>query len=278
MGIRRRHQKGWCLVVIVYLLLNQVNGKGYVGQHKGDTLSKRWNSNLNNCKTNTHLQAAIKKYGPKSFTRTVLAHASCQEELDLLEKFHITIFQTCDPRYGYNLQTGGLRGTGRHLPETRQRIGEAVRRRWKGKTPAEMARHAEMARQSATLMWEKKTKAQRQEFGQKVRKALQGRKTGKPAWNWGLIPGPTRGMPRAGHTAETKQRISDGLKKYYEEKRRLPPKKPSIGTNGRNDSLNRKNVVAADELMAIAEARRELKKMVERLDKLEFEYMGGCLW
>src|SRR4051794_38901857 len=114
MAIRARsNQKGSGSGVIVYLLVNQVSGKGYVGQTKQHTLAKRWRPSLSSNSANPHLRASIAKYGPESFTRIVLAHARCQEELDLLEKFFITIFQTCNPRHGYNQQTGGLTGVGR---------------------------------------------------------------------------------------------------------------------------------------------------------------------
>ena len=54
--------------MIVYLLLNRVNRKAYIGQHKGYTLSpKRWNRGLNNVSVNRHLTAAVNKYGADSF-------------------------------------------------------------------------------------------------------------------------------------------------------------------------------------------------------------------
>ena len=47
--------------MIVYLLLNTINNKGYVGQHKGNKISGRWNEKLEG--GNTHLEHARKKYG-----------------------------------------------------------------------------------------------------------------------------------------------------------------------------------------------------------------------
>ena len=53
--------------MIVYLLLNTVNNKGYVGKHKGDTISTRWPKNLNG--GNSHLSAARDKYSVEVFRR-----------------------------------------------------------------------------------------------------------------------------------------------------------------------------------------------------------------
>ncbi len=136
--------------MIVYLLVNQINGKSYVGQTQYAMLTRRWRPSLSTNSANSHLKAAISKYGGQSFTRTILAHASCQTELDLLEKFFITIFQTCNPRYGYNQQAGGLTGVGRHSQESIRRISEANKRHWGKKSREEMVVYAENAR----LRWD----------------------------------------------------------------------------------------------------------------------------
>jgi group I intron endonuclease len=114
--------------MIVYLLLNNVNQKAYIGQHYGFTLAKRWNRQLSNAKVNGHLSNAIQKYGPASFSTKILCHASCQQELDLLEQFFIAAYKSTNPRHGYNQQSGGRKWRGQYTKELRQVISEATRK------------------------------------------------------------------------------------------------------------------------------------------------------
>jgi group I intron endonuclease len=277
--------------VIVYLLANQVNGKSYVGQTRNHTLARRWNRSLKNS-ANAHLAAAITKYGPKSFKRTILAHASCQEELDLLEKFFIAIFQTCDPRFGYNQQTGGLIGPGRHSKETIQRITDSNKRYWEKKTQEEMVKLAENAR----LRWDMWPKERKQKWAdvcrerwwgrsqedreriiELVRKSKLGKKRSTPAWNKGLL-GWNAGYQK---TEEHRKHMSEAMKMRWEQKRGLPPKKPSASVK---DTGANKSVRKADERRAMAAlkevslAEYQLREIKQRLNALKFELQGGCLW
>ena len=94
--------------MIVYLLLNTVNNKSYVGQHLGDKISTRWPSNLKG--GNPHLESARKKYGPKAFSKEILNYCCSQEEMNNLERLWILTLCTYDPNYGYNLTFGGEGG------------------------------------------------------------------------------------------------------------------------------------------------------------------------
>ena len=92
--------------MIVYLLLNTVNNKGYIGQHIGDSISGRWNDDLSGGH-NRHLERARKMYGPEIFSRMILNACSSQEEMDNLESLWILTLRTYDPDYGYNVAFGG---------------------------------------------------------------------------------------------------------------------------------------------------------------------------
>ena len=94
--------------MIVYLILNTVNCKGYVGKHKGDTISTRWDKKLSGA--NDHLEKAKKKYGLSSFHREILGVAGSEEELTALERLWIIALRTYDPDYGYNMTYGGEGG------------------------------------------------------------------------------------------------------------------------------------------------------------------------
>jgi group I intron endonuclease len=196
--------------MIVYLLTNQVNGKSYVGQHHGHDLTKRWKSG----RYNSYLTAAIKKYGPESFEKRILSYASCQEELDLLEQFWIQTFQTCNRKFGYNIQKGGLEWRGRHTKATKRHISEAMKELWQKKTARQKKQFSNVVRRTMRLVWARKTEAERVSFGQRISRILSGRKTGW-TWNKGMIPGPNKGLNRRKKSKEHRRKISLGLKRYY---------------------------------------------------------------
>lgn len=93
--------------MIVYLLTNTVNGKRYVGQTIG-ALRDRWVKHVSTARlsTDTVIAKAIRKYGPESFTVSVLATAKTLEELNRIECEQIALLGTVVPG-GYNLCTGG---------------------------------------------------------------------------------------------------------------------------------------------------------------------------
>lgn len=93
-------------VGIIYLIVNNINGKKYVGQTT-KSLEKRWYDHCYaNKKRKNLLHKAIDKYGKENFTIAQLAPAFFVEMLDDLEKFHILKENSLSP-HGYNLETGG---------------------------------------------------------------------------------------------------------------------------------------------------------------------------
>ena len=104
----------------IYKITNTINGKAYVGQHKGKEFGDYWGSGL-------MLHRAYKKYGIEAFVREILDFASSKEELN---------FQECRTRKpnGYNIATGGRGGfTGETTEESRRKISEFL----KGKPKSE---------------------------------------------------------------------------------------------------------------------------------------------
>lgn len=100
--------------MLVYKITNTVNGKVYVGQTRGD-VNVRWHQHISDAKGNRKgcpvLYRAILKYGIDSFVVTPMYIASIQDELDYLEQVAIAQFKSLNPLYGYNLRSGGARGT-----------------------------------------------------------------------------------------------------------------------------------------------------------------------
>lgn len=83
--------------------------------------------------SNPHLEAARKKYGPDSFSYTVLERFTgtsneVAERLNEREIYWIAFYKSNDKRNGYNLTVGGDGCNGyRHTPESRSRISAAHR-------------------------------------------------------------------------------------------------------------------------------------------------------
>jgi group I intron endonuclease len=99
--------------MIIYYIKNNVNGKGYVGQHCGDKDS-RWKQHLREAlqvENPKPLYAAIRKYGIDNFTYSVLEEIPLsvgKKELDLREIYWIHNKNTYIVNgHGYNLTLGG---------------------------------------------------------------------------------------------------------------------------------------------------------------------------
>jgi len=92
----------------VYLIINLVNGKKYIGQTRQDVL-KRFKEH--NKKTSTTIISnALRKHGKHNFKLLVLeTNIEDKNTLDLLEKEYIHLLKTLVP-LGYNNAVGGFGG------------------------------------------------------------------------------------------------------------------------------------------------------------------------
>ena len=105
---------------VVYLILNKVNGRKYVGQTV-QPLKVRFNEHARK-KDNTPISNAICKYGRENFYCGVIKTCASKEELSKWEKFFIAVLKSKKP-YGYNLTDGGEGTVGYHLtPEQRAKL------------------------------------------------------------------------------------------------------------------------------------------------------------
>ena len=95
---------------VIYKITNKVNGKVYIGQTV-NSFDKRYRNNLENNTHNEHLKRSIKKYGIENFDICKMFDiAFSKEELDIKEDCWISIYNSVNPKYGYNKQTGGSHG------------------------------------------------------------------------------------------------------------------------------------------------------------------------
>ena len=91
---------------VVYLIVNMINGKMYVGQTTRDV----WERFAEHCyDTKSLIGKAIHKYGKENFLVEVLAECYAKEQLNTSEIFFIKILNTVAPK-GYNLTEGGEGG------------------------------------------------------------------------------------------------------------------------------------------------------------------------
>jgi group I intron endonuclease len=112
----------------IYLTINKINGKRYIGQHK----SKDWDNNY--IGSGVYLKRAIQKYGIENFTCFPLAWVWDKEELNNLEIEYIAYYKP-----EYNLTKGGDGGweyaNKFHTEETRKKLSEFHKKNTKRKTP-----------------------------------------------------------------------------------------------------------------------------------------------
>lgn len=87
---------------IVYVTVNKINGKKYIGQHKCKTEN---DSYIGSGKT---IKRAIEKYGCENFERHTLYKGESPEELDKMEIAFISAFRATEREDYYNIAEGGL--------------------------------------------------------------------------------------------------------------------------------------------------------------------------
>lgn len=85
----------------IYMIVNLVNGKKYVGQTTR-TIKKRFSAHINNANftANMAITKAIKKYGKENFLFGEICKAYNAKDLTLLERFYILYYNTIET--GYN--------------------------------------------------------------------------------------------------------------------------------------------------------------------------------
>jgi len=99
----------------IYIIINEENGKRYVGQ---STCYDKMNYYYGSGKI---MKQALQKYGKDNFRKKVLIHCSTQAELDQYERGYIKMY---NPEY--NIALGG-NTSGKCADETKEKIGAANR-------------------------------------------------------------------------------------------------------------------------------------------------------
>lgn len=112
----------------VYIHINEINGKMYVGQ-TCCSIMDRWENGFGylgkkNGRYNQPLFAnAILKYGWDSFEHIIVYENLSLEEANLYEEWLIYLGDTTNPKYGYNILSGGKNS--KRSEDYRKRLSES---------------------------------------------------------------------------------------------------------------------------------------------------------
>lgn len=104
----------------IYLMINNINGRTYVGQHYGGNKYYIGSGKL--------LKQAIKKYDIENFTRTILKQGNFNQILlDELERHYIQLYSPAYTPNSYNLAIGGNGSSGVKRTEVqKQKTSQAL--------------------------------------------------------------------------------------------------------------------------------------------------------
>lgn len=177
----------------IYLIVNKVNGKTYVGQRKS---SKEWYEDKY-MGSGKYLKSAKQKYGIENFEKFLIQYCYSKEETDKAERFWIAEYRSRG-KAEYNIADGGDGGGFKgkhHSQESKRKLSEAN----KGNIPGNKGKHHS------------------EEAKKKISEANKGRK----AWNKGKpmseeqrkkLSEAHKEKKHKPHSEETKQKISEAMK------------------------------------------------------------------
>jgi len=146
----------------IYLVTNTTNRKVYVGQVKCPrSIKDRWNEHLVEGRklrkdrksnpgkkiNNTHFNNALAKYDESVWQLSKLDISFNLEELNESERYWIKIYDSINPKKGYNMKEGGAGG--RHRPEVREKVSNGVKAKWQEQEYIEKQRKAMERKQNS---------------------------------------------------------------------------------------------------------------------------------
>lgn len=109
----------------VYKIINNTNDKIYIG--KSNTSKNRWKEHLSIAAKGGpahqyfYLHKSINKYGKDNFEYEIIEYFDKENSAYLAEIFYIKLYKSNIPKYGMNLNSGGLGGM-RQNAETKEKI------------------------------------------------------------------------------------------------------------------------------------------------------------
>ena len=188
----------------IYLIVNKVNGKTYVGQRKS---SKEWYAD-SYMGSGKHLKAAQNKYGIENFEKFLIQYCYSKEETNKAEKFWIAEYRRRG-KAEYNIADGGTGGNlgeevarliseanrgnqnhkgKHHSEESRKKMSEAHKGRpsyWRGKHLTEEAKR----KSSESHKGKHLTEEQKRKISESLKGKNKGRPSPRKGKHWKLVDG-----------------------------------------------------------------------------------------
>lgn len=94
----------------IYVHINKINGKIYIGQTGQENVKDRWDSGWG-YKQCVAFNNAINKYGWNNFQHIVLIDRLTLEMANIIEEELIKKYKSTNSKYGYNIRPGGENST-----------------------------------------------------------------------------------------------------------------------------------------------------------------------
>ena len=109
----------------IYLIVNNVNGKTYVGKHK--LYNKNWNEDGYMGSGGKRYQNAVKKYGIENFEKFLITWTSSEKDACEKEEFWIAHYKSLG-KAEYNISKGGEGGWLEVPQQVRNKISKTLMR------------------------------------------------------------------------------------------------------------------------------------------------------
>ena len=122
----KNNYKGVILIYSVYIHTNRINQKRYVGM-TSQPVERRWKNGYGYSEK-LPIGRAIRKYGWENFGHDVILDGLNEDAAKFFERGLIELMETQNPKYGYNLCSGGDGISGYHFSEeTKKKQSESAK-------------------------------------------------------------------------------------------------------------------------------------------------------
>lgn len=110
----------------IYKITNLVNNKVYIGLTTQE-LKKRWKGHKQSSKTDERpLYRSIRKYGLDNFTIETIEYVDNMQLLGERERYYIKLYNSQNPKFGYNLSAGGEHNQYDGNPKAKVTLDEVI--------------------------------------------------------------------------------------------------------------------------------------------------------